>query len=250
MADTGMYCVITGAAGGIGRVLVKAFTEAGYGVIGLDRISLPDGIDCRYWIKHDLAALVNDETRATEVVGQVSEIVGEAGLHVLINNAAVQVLGGVQSLSRANWQQTLDVNLTAPFFLAQGLFSLLERARGSVINIGSIHAQLTKKNFVAYATSKAALAGLTRVMAVDIGNKIRVNGIEPAAIDTDMLRIGFAANPDKFDSLRMFHPASSIGRPEDVARAALFLSCGDSKFINGCIINVDGGIRGVLHDPD
>ena len=250
MADVDRYCLITGAAGGIGRALVKAFDNAGYGVIGLDLSPQPSDLECRYWIACDLSKLVNDVEVADEVSRLVSEIVGGSGLHALINNAAVQVLGGVESLTRENWRQTINVNLLAPFFLAQGLMNLLVKAQGSVINIGSIHAQLTKKNFVAYATSKAALAGMTKAMAVDIGCRVRVNAIEPAAVDTEMLRSGFGTDEEKLQTLRSYHPTLTIGKPEEVAEVAIVLVGDDLGFMNGSLISLNGGIGSVLSDPN
>ena len=101
----------------------------------------------------------------------------ESALHedALMNNAAVQILGGFDSLTRSDWQQTLRVNLLAPCIWKQALMPGLEAAKGSVVNISSIHARLTKKNFVAYATSRAALSDMTRAMAADLGGRVRVN---------------------------------------------------------------------------
>lgn len=171
------------------------------------------------------------------------------GLNVLINNAAVQVLGGVGSLSMADWNQTLNVNLLAPFALVQGLLLQLDAADGCVINVSSIHARLTKPNFVAYATSKAALSGMTRAMAVDLGARVRVNAIEPAAIETDMLKAGFAHQPEEYVILQGCHPQGRIGTPAEVASLALSIACGNLRFLHGTCIAMDGGISGRLHDP-
>lgn len=125
----------------------------------------------------------------------------------------------------------------------------LEQARGSVINISSIHARLTKAHFVAYATSKAALSGMTRAMAVDLGGRVRVNAIEPAAIATDMLKAGFAGQPEQFALLEACHPQGRIGTPAEVAALALAIADGELRFLHGACVAMDGGISGRLHDP-
>ena len=125
----------------------------------------------------------------------------------------------------------------------------LIRQRGSIIHIGSIHSKLTKPGFTAYATSKAALAGLTNSMAVEFGNSVRVNAIEPAAIATPMLEAGFEGNSGLRDQLNQCHPTGKIGLPEDIASAALFLLDPANRFANGCVLSLGGGIHGRLHDP-
>jgi NAD(P)-dependent dehydrogenase (short-subunit alcohol dehydrogenase family) len=119
-----------------------------------------------------------------------------------------------------------------------------------VINIASIHALLTKPRFSAYATSKSALIGLTRALAVELGGRVRVNAISPAAIATPMLESGFSEDPEGLNRLAAYHPSACIGVPDDVARAALCLAEVKGAFLNGAIVGVDGGIGARLHDPE
>jgi NAD(P)-dependent dehydrogenase (short-subunit alcohol dehydrogenase family) len=118
-----------------------------------------------------------------------------------------------------------------------------------VINIASIHAGLTKPGFSAYSTSKSGLVGLTRSLAVELGAKVRVNAISPAAIDTPMLRDGFSENLAGLAELERIHPGGIIGTPTEVAELAFFMARNESKFLNGSIVGLDGGISGRLHDP-
>jgi NAD(P)-dependent dehydrogenase (short-subunit alcohol dehydrogenase family) len=249
MSSTMNYAVITGAAGGIGQAIVREFHAAGYAVIATDQRPKPADMDCAHYVQVDVAETVSSEAVAQEVFSRIRGLVGKAGLRALINNAAVQILGGVEHLSRADWRQTLDVNLVAPFVWTQGLLQDLERAPGSVVNISSIHAKLTKRNFVAYATSKAALSGMTRAMAVDLGGRIRVNAIEPAAIETEMLKAGFSGKDAEFAQLRQLHPQGRIGRTQEVAACALAIVDGKVDFLHGACITLDGGIGGCLLDP-
>lgn len=246
-------CLVTGAAGGIGRALARTFSDAGYHVIATDIVESPGGIACASYIPGDLVKFVRDEHYAEGMVQKVRAALSGKHLRVLINNAAVQILGGVDHLGRSDWQSTLDVNLLAPFLLTQALLPDLEATNGSsasVINIGSIHARLTKKGFVAYATSKAALAGMTRAMAIDLGPRIRVNAIEPAAIETEMLKAGFVDKPDQYAGLSRIHPQQRIGEPEEVAFFALAIADGGMRFLHGACIGIDGGLASRLFDPE
>ena len=243
-------CIVTGAAGGIGTALVKTFHDAGYRVIGIDRVDSALAAEYGQHLKMDLARYAADEAYAETHTRQLREMLGGGGVDVLIHNAAVQILGHTDELTRADWLTTLQVNLLAPFLLTQALLPELEKTQGSVIQIGSIHARLTKARFVAYATSKAALAGMGKALAVDMGPRIRVNTIEPAAIETAMLREGFEGKPELYAQLEGCHPQQRIGQPEEVARLALAVSNGDLRFLHGATLQLDGGISARLHDPD
>lgn len=244
------WAVITGAAGGIGQALVKTFSENGYKVIAIDLLQKPANLLCTHYLQVDLEKTVDDEDYANNIFAKIQGLVDGDGLNALINNAAIQILGGVNSLTRQDWQTTLNINLIAPFIWTQSLLPLIEKANGSVLNISSIHAKLTKKNFVAYATSKAALSGMTRSMAVDLGPRIRVNAIEPAAIDTEMLRAGFVNKQDVLAELKNCHPMQDIGNPDEVSQLALAITSGNMRFLHGVCIGLDGGISSRLHDPE
>jgi NAD(P)-dependent dehydrogenase (short-subunit alcohol dehydrogenase family) len=244
------HAVITGAAGGIGQALVRVFAAAGYKVIATDCMRRPTGLPCTDYIEADLHQSVLDEGYADTLFQRIRAQLPSGGLHALVNNAALQRLGGVDDLTRDDWQRSLNVNVLAPFLWAQALLPALECGQGSIVNISSIHARLTKRNFVAYASSKAALSGMTRAMAVDLGSRVRVNAIEPAAIGTEMLKAGFDGKPELFAQLEQCHPAGRIGRPEEVAACALALVAGDMRFMHGACIALDGGIGARLFDPD
>ncbi len=241
--------LITGANGGIGQALVRAFDQAGYAVIATDLSAPPDNLPCKYFIKTDLQQTVNDEAYAEGLFAEIRKQLNGSPLKVLVNNAATQILGDVEILTRQDWRTTLDINLLAPFFCTQALLPELEAARGSVINISSIHARLTKREFVAYATSKAALSGLTRSLALELGDRVRINAIEPAAIDTAMLRSGFEGNVEGFLKLDRHHPTQCIGKPEEIAQIAVMIASDKLQFLNGASIQLDGGIGTRLYDP-
>ncbi len=249
MSKNKPFALITGACGGIGQALVKAFIAEGYEVIATSRSSQKEDLNVDHFLQVDLQETVLDESYAEEVFSTIRQILGGRGLDVLVNNAAVQILNSTDKLNRSMWHETLNVNLLAPFFWIQALLAELEKNNGSVINISSIHAHLTKKDFVAYATSKSALSGLTRALAVDLGGRIRVNAIEPAAIQTQMLEASFAGKEELLEELHSAHPAGRIGLPEEVASCAVWLADKVKPFLTGTILGLDGGVRGRLYDP-
>ena len=243
------YVIVTGAVGAIGASVTTKFLACEIGVIAIDKLPFSDVAHSRLkFLQCDLGKVAECSNEADKLYKNVIELVGEGSLVGLINNAALQDLAPTMAITRESWHATLNINLNVPLFLTQLFLRDLEASRGSVVNIGSIHSKLTKPKFVAYATSKAGLAGLTRAMAVDLAGSVAVNCIEPAAIDTEMLREGFSGDERNFNSLAECHPSGRIGSTQEVAELAYFLTT-TPGFINGAVIGVDGGISGRLHDP-
>lgn len=243
------WALVTGALGGIGQALVKEFVAEGYKVIATDIKNSSDNANNVYFLQLDLEEFVVNETYATKFYEKVTEITNGVGISSLINNAAIQILADTRDITRKQWNTSFNVNLSAPFFLSKLFLDELAKNNGSIVNISSIHATQTKKEFVAYATTKAALSSMTRNMVLDVGSKIRINAIEPAAIATDMLKAGFVGKEDEFTKLEMFHPYGRVGNPEEVAKLAVFLSSENAGFVQGACISASGGIQGCLSDP-
>lgn len=237
--------LITGVLGGIGSAMSRKFREAGFYVYGLDCRSAMDE-PCDRFIQFDINQYISDVEYRIKFTDIFEKII--PSLDVLINNAAVQKLDRTDNIKLEDWQETMNVNLTGPMLMSKMFLPRLEKVNGSIINIGSIHHSLTKPEFVAYATSKSALIGMTKAMAVDLEGRVRVNAISPAAIETDMLRAGFDNNEEAIDELRKIHPVKRIGYPEDVAKLAIFLASENSGFIHGANLTLDGGISSVLKD--
>ena len=245
--------LVTGAAGGIGTGLVEVLSAAGWAVLGSDHPEVSPAEStrerCLAWLPLDLAAISHDPELLEGWKGTVIRACSKRPLMGIVHNAALQQLGDFQQLSAAAWLETLSVNLLAPVAISRALLPQLEEHHGAIVHIGSIHSHLTKPGFTAYASSKAALNGLTRAMAVELGERVRVNIIEPAAIATPMLEAGFAATPARKTQLESHHPSGRIGVPADVARAVLFLLDPLNTFLNGCVLPLGGGIHSRLHDP-
>jgi len=241
--------LITGACGGIGQTLCNAFRKAGYFTLATDVMADGDVCNCDRYIQADLGEMVVDESLGGDFVTEVNAALTGKELKALINNAAVQKLAHLDELDLADFRTSLDINVTAPLLLSRLFLDALAKARGCIVNIGSIHALLTKPAFISYATSKAALQGLTRALAVDLGEQVRVNAVQPAATNTEMLCEGFRGNTEKLASLEKYHPANRLAMPAEIAATVVFLVSDECGFMTGSVINIDGGIGARLHDP-
>jgi len=245
MTSTQRAVIVTGAAGGIGSALVKAFDAAGWDVVGTDRVAR----DVPGHVQGELIHCADPgDPRGLALIDALRART-HGRLAAIVHNAAHQVVRDSAALTHDDWQTTLQVNLLAPFWLTMAFREELERNEGSMLAISSIHEKLTKPGFVAYATSKAALSGMVRAMAVDFGGRIRCNAICPAAIATPMLRAGFDGRPEAYRELEAHHPSGRIGQPDEVAKMAVFVCSDAATFMNGACLDVSGGISSRLHDP-
>jgi NAD(P)-dependent dehydrogenase (short-subunit alcohol dehydrogenase family) len=240
--------LVTGCSGGLGSALCSVFRSAGYRVIGTDRVARQS--DCDGFLEVDLAKTVADPTRFQQAIDDLVEQISSDSLSVLVNNAAIQILGHVEEVTLQDWNDSVAINLTVPLFLTKALLPLLQRGRGTVINIGSVHAHATKPRFVSYATTKAALVGLTRAMAIDLAPTVRVTAINPAAVDTAMLRAGFHNWSATSSKLAQAHPVGRIATPQEVSRVVAFLASDEAAFLTGAALDLDGGVLSRLHDPE
>ncbi|MGC1354877.1 MAG: SDR family oxidoreductase [Xanthobacteraceae bacterium] len=233
--------LLTGASRGIGHATVKRFSAAGWRVITCSRHPFPE--NCPWeagpddHIQVDLANTDNTVAAIAEIKQRVN---GE--LHALVNNAAISPkasggkrLGSIDT-SREDWHQVFQVNFFAPIMLARGLLDELKAAKGSVVNVTSIAgSRVHPFAGAAYATSKAALAALTREMAADFGAVgVRVNAIAPGEIDTAMLSPGTEKIVENI-------PMHRLGTPDEVAKIIHVLCTEASSYVNGAEIHINGG---------
>lgn len=178
-----------------------------------------------------------DLTEIAKVKNLVKQCTNEFGqLDVLINNASVFYPTPVSSATEDHWQDTMDTNLKAPFFLAQAAAPWLKKTSGCIINITDIYAERPLSDHPIYNASKAGLVSLTRSLARDLAPEIRVNAIAPGAI------MWPESGVDEISQQRMISrtPLRSIGTADDIARAAAYL-IHDAGFSTGQILNIDGG---------
>ncbi len=242
------HAIITGSSGSIGTALAHRFRQAGFRVCGLDRIGNP-ATHLDTFIEVDLNTFAQDMACRNQVFDRIRNWTAGHTIDVLVNNAAYQYVSQHHPLPPEELSKSYNVNLIAPYLLITHLADCLTPQTASVINIGSIHRQLTKPGFVAYATTKAALAALTKGLALDFGDRMRINCIEPASVETPMLLEGFKDFPERRQALEHHHPQQRISSPEEIAELAWLISSPGIRFLHGACIDMSGGISSRLHDP-
>jgi len=235
--------VVTGAARGIGLATAKAFLGAGWRAVlididgaELDRAAsaLAPG-NAALAIQADVAE--PDQVRAA--AGRIQDAFGRAD--ALVNNAGIAVFKPILDTSYDEWRRVLDVNLSGPFLMTQALAPLMiAGGGGAIVNIGSISGLRASILRVAYGTSKAGLAHLTKQQAAELGEvNIRVNLVAPGPVDTAMAKA--VHTPDIRAGYHDAIPLNRYGLEEEIAAAILFL-CGDqARYITGQTLAVDGG---------
>ncbi|WP_245315432.1 MULTISPECIES: SDR family NAD(P)-dependent oxidoreductase [Bradyrhizobium] len=236
--------VLTGASRGIGHATGKLFSEAGWRIISCSRQPF-DGGRCPWHSGTDnhIQVELSDHRALPRLIAEIKARLDGEPLHALINNAGIspKTANGsrMNSLSTPvdTWMQVFHVNLLAPILLAQGLFDELKVASGSIVNVTSIvGSRVHPFAGTAYATSKAALACLTREMAHDYAPfGIRVNAIAPGEIKTDIL------SPETEAQLAPVIPLHRVGTPDEVAKVILFLCSNAASYITGAEVPINGG---------
>ena len=234
--------VLTGASRGIGHATVKRFSSAGWMVLTCSRYPFPE--DCPWeagpegHIQIDLA----DPANTIEAVEEIRRRLPNGRLDALVNNAGISPKGPAGerldtiTTDLKTWGHVFHVNFFAPVVLARGLIEELTAAKGAVVNVTSIAgARVHPFAGAAYATSKAALAALTREMAHDFGPRgVRVNAIAPGEIETAILSPGTEKLVEQI-------PLRRLGTPEEVARTIYYLCTPESAYVTGVEIEINGG---------
>ena len=242
----GKVCVITGAAGGIGRATGAVFAREGARVVGVDVL------------EHEIGelALVADVTSEEEVSALYARVRDELGqVDVLFNNAGISPPEDASVLDTDIdvWERVQSTNLRSVFLCCKhGIPHLLESSHGgSVINTASFVAVMgAATSQISYTASKGGVVALSRELGVEFGGRgVRVNALCPGPVDTPLLRDLFAADPVQA-ARRMVHvPMGRFARAEEIANATLFLASDESSYVNASTFLVDGGISGAYTTP-
>jgi NAD(P)-dependent dehydrogenase (short-subunit alcohol dehydrogenase family) len=234
--------LLTGASRGIGHATVKRFSSAGWRVITCSRHPFPEQCPWEAGPEDHIQVDLADPDDAFGAIAEIKRRLENGQLHALVNNAAIspkaeggQRLGAIDTTLDV-WMQVFRVNFFAPIMLARGLLDELKAAKGSVVNVTSIAgSRVHPFAGAAYATSKAALASLTREMASDFGRLgVRVNAIAPGEIDTAILSPGTEKIVEQI-------PLHRLGTPEEVAKIIYVLCTETSSYVNGAEIHINGG---------
>lgn len=234
--------VLTGASRGIGHATVKRFSSAGWRVIACSRHAVPEDCPWQAGGEDHVQVDLGDPVDRARGIEEIRRRLNGGPLHALVNNAGISPKGeGGSRLNTLNtpeedWHKVFEVNFYAPVMLARGLFEELKQVQGSIVNVTSIAgSRVHPFAGAAYATSKAALAALTREMASDFGPfGVRVNAIAPGEIDTAILSPGT-------DKIVAEIPMRRLGKPEEVARTIYYLCTDQSAYVTGSEIHINGG---------
>lgn len=236
--------ILTGASRGIGHATVKRFSSAGWRVITCSRHPFPENCPWEAGPEDHIQVDLADPNDTGRAIAEMRERLNDqqGRLHALVNNAAIspKLPGGERmntiKTTLEDWQTVFQVNFFAPVMLARGLLQELIEAKGSVVNVSSIAgSRVHPFAGAAYATSKAALASLTREMAADFAPEgVRVNAISPGEIETSILSPGT-------EKIIPQIPMRRLGQPEEVAKAIYFLCTDASSYVNGAELHINGG---------
>ena len=256
--ELGRVAVITGSSKGIGKAIALEFASKGYNVVlnARDERELSEALtDMRKSLEGNkervtyLAGDISQENVCTSLIDHTIKTFGR--IDVLVNNAGI---GGAQKqineLTMAEWDYVIDVNLKGAFLCTREALKRMTydsktsstRSSYSIINISSVHESIPQPQSAPYSASKGGMEMLTKTVALEVADKgIRVNGIAPGAIATDMNR-DILEDEQKKKAEEMRIPMHRIGGPEEIAKVAFFLASDDASYMTGTTVYVDGGL--------
>ncbi len=251
-----LSAIVTGGASGIGLATARLLSERGarVAIVDADNQAIAKASES-FNIAHNnnRTILIHaDLAQPEEADGAVEQAARSFGrINAVVNSAGIQRYGSAEQTSLELWREVLDVNLTSAFLVSRAAIPHLRSdGGGSIVNVGSVQSTTAQRGAVAYVTSKHAILGLTRAMAVDHAHeRIRVNCVCPGTVDTPMFRwtASLDKNPESVvKACEDMHPAGRIARPEEIAEVIAFLLTDAASFVNGTEIDVDGGLLAVI----
>lgn len=245
---TGKVAIVTGASKGIGAAIAKSLGAAGAAVV-VNYASSQEGAD------RVVAAIVSQGGKAIAIQGDVSKasdvqrLFAETkqafgGLDVLVNNAGVYQFEPIEAVAEEEFHRQFNINVLGPILTIKEAVKYFGPEGGSVINIGSMASTVPQPNTVVYAGTKSAVDAITHVLAKELGpRKIRVNSINPGAVETEGTHRAGLIGSDFEKQIVAQTPLGRLGQPEDIASIAVFLASADSGWMTGEILLASGGQR-------
>jgi len=233
--------MVTGGASGIGEATCRAYNAAGAKVLIVDiNEAAAKQLASELQGAMAYACDISDESAVANLFAKIGQ------LDVLVNNAGIGLVGGLEETSLADFQKLFRVNVEGLFLMSRAAAPLLIASHGSMVNIGSVAGMIGVKRRLAYCATKGAVLAMTRQMAVDYPTQFRVNAIAPATVDTPFVE----AYLEKFHKhekektrleLNARQPIGRLGRPEEVADLAVYLASPAAAFMTGSVVALDGG---------
>jgi dihydroanticapsin dehydrogenase len=243
--------VVTGGGAGIGRATCELFAEEGAAVVIAERHrdngrAVAEQIQHKGGRAHFIETNVADEDSIRRMAAEAVRVFGR--INLLVNNAAVFVLRGIEATPE-EWREILDINVMGPALVAKHVVPEMRKAGGgAIVNLGSISSFIAQPHFVTYNATKAAIANMTRCMALDLApDNIRVNAVCPGAVWTEIVqRLTREAGMDRPAADAHLdwggaHILKRIAEPREIAQAIVFLASDEASFITGENLMVDGG---------
>jgi NAD(P)-dependent dehydrogenase (short-subunit alcohol dehydrogenase family) len=239
------HVIVTGGVKGIGRAAVDIFIREGANVSVLD-VDLA-GADLERKSESRIRFYSCNVANAANVEESISKAIEYFGdVHVLVNNAGVNRYATVTETSEEEWDLVMNVNLKSAFLVSKFVIPSMQRnLTGVIVNVSSVQAFLSQSQVAAYTTSKTALLGLTRSIAVDYGPEIRCVAVCPGTINTPMLQsaINESPNPQEvFRECEEMHLVKKVGDPVEVGEFIAFLASSKASFMTGQAFRIDGGL--------
>lgn len=237
----GKVALVTGAGSGIGAAIARELSAAGASVVVTD-------------INHQAAesvssTLSNSMARSMDVTSpeSIRKVIGDlTTLDILVNNAGIGLVGNIENTSAEDFARVMHVNVDSVFFVTQAALPLLLQSRGSIVNIASVAGLVGVKQRFAYCASKGAVIAMTRQLAVDYPQQLRVNCICPGTVDSPFVA-GYLAKyhageeEQVREQLKARQPVGRLGRPDEVASMVRYLCSPEADFMHGSVVNLDGG---------
>lgn len=247
MKDAGMI-IVTGATHGIGRACVERLAADGHAVLatGRDRQAGAELAALGGAVRF-VAGDVGLEADCRRVV-EVALDLGGGRIGGLVNNAGMSKRIAFAEASQADWDEVMGVNARSAFLFTRLALAGLRRARGSVVNIASVAGKTGEEGLALYCASKAAVIGMTQALALEFGEEVRFNAVCPGQIDTRMMA-RVKADALRRRQLELRIPAGRFGTAAEVADVVAWLISGQSTYVNGTVVTVDGGETAGLRTP-
>lgn len=243
--------IVTGAGSGIGEATAKRFIRDGYKVVLNGRTkSKLEAVANDLGQSDDVLVIDGDVGSQDDVTRLIDETVAKFGrIDVLVNNAAIAVMGGIEDVSLEDWSNQMNINAGGVFMTIKAALPHLLKTTGNVVNVSSVSGLGGDWGLFSYNATKGAVSNVTRALALDLGARgVRVNAVAPSLTKTDMTE-GLTSDETLMEKFKDRIPMQRPAEPAEVADVIAFLAGHDARFVNGVVLPVDGGVNASNGQP-